>query len=77
MAKGHTRRQEAQREGREDQRPARAGEKPDFIRVTSGNADYGTPVQRDMARLRGRSRSDLASDAERGAGSPLGGRRKR
>jgi hypothetical protein len=31
-------------------------------------------VGRDMARLKGRSRNDVMSDAARGAGSPLGPR---
>jgi len=51
------------------------GERPDFLRVTRGNADYGTPVQRDMERLQGRSSSGQVSDRERGAGSPIPARR--
>ena len=57
-------------------REARAGEKPDYLTVRRGNADYGGPVQRDLARLRGRSTSEVVSDRERGASSPLERRRK-
>ena len=62
----------------EDQiaRQAMAGERPDFLRVTRGNADYETPVHERMAALKGRSRNDTVSDRERGSASPLG-RRKR
>ena len=59
---------------------AMRGEKPDFLRVTRGNADYGGPVGRDMERLQGRSRNDTVSDTVRGSGSPLGhgeGRRRK
>ena len=58
-------------------RQAMRGEKPDFLRVTRGNADYGTPVQRDMERLQGRSSSGTVSDRERGARSPLEARRRK
>jgi len=61
-------------------REAMRGEKPDFLRVTRGNADYGGPVGRDMERLQGRSRNDTVSDTVRGSGSPLGhgeGRRRK
>jgi hypothetical protein len=57
-------------------REARPGEKPDAIRVSRGNADYETPNREHLARLQGRSRSDLVSDAARQASSPLGRRRK-
>jgi hypothetical protein len=53
-------------------REARPGERADFIRVAPGNANYSEPVNRDLARMGGRSRSDLASDQSRGAGSPIG-----
>jgi hypothetical protein len=58
-------------------REARAGERADFLRVSRGNADYGGPVKADLARLRGRSNSELVSDRERGAGSPIPYRSKR
>jgi len=58
-------------------RQAMSGEKPDFLRVRQGNADYGTPVKQDIERLKGRSRSALTPDDERGAGSPLTGRRRK
>jgi|SRR5262245_6663464 hypothetical protein len=58
-------------------REAQRGERADFIRVRPGNAHFATPVQADIQRLQGRSRSDLASDVARGAASPLEGRRKR
>jgi hypothetical protein len=57
-------------------RQAMRGEKPDFIRVSRGNADYETPVREHMQRLRGRSSSGVAADNERGAASPLEQRRK-
>jgi hypothetical protein len=57
-------------------RRAMAGERPDFIRTTRGNANFETPTREHLARLQGRTRSDVASDAERGAGSPLGKRRR-
>ena len=53
-------------------REARPGERPDYYRYTRGNADHETPVRERMAALKGQSRSDLRSDAERGASSPLG-----
>jgi hypothetical protein len=58
-------------------RQARRGERADFLRVRPGNADYGGPVERDIRRLQGRSRADLASDRERGAVSPLERRKRR
>jgi hypothetical protein len=56
-------------------RQARPGERADYLHIRPGNADYAGPVQQDMERMKGRSRSDLMSDAARGAGSPLRGRR--
>jgi len=58
-------------------RAARAGEKPDFLRVTRANANFETPVRADLARLRGRSNSELVSDRDRGASSPIPYRSKR
>jgi len=57
-------------------RKAQAGERPDYLTITRGNADYGTPVRQDMKRLQGRSTSGTVSDTARGAGSSLGRRRK-
>jgi hypothetical protein len=57
-------------------RRAMAGERPDFMRTTRGNANFEGPTREHLARLQGRTRSDVASDAERGAGSPLGKRRR-
>src|SRR5262245_26165933 len=54
-------------------REARKGEKADFLRVTRGSADYETPVREHLARVGGRSRSDVVSDRDRKSGSPLGG----
>src|SRR6516162_8581347 len=53
-------------------REARPGEKPDYYRYTRANADHETPVRERMAALKGQSRSDLRSDKDRGAVSPLG-----
>jgi hypothetical protein len=53
-------------------REAMAGERPDFLRVTRGNADFGGPVERHLERLQGRSRSELMANDRRGASSPLG-----
>jgi hypothetical protein len=53
-------------------RQAMAGERPDYLKVTPGNADYAGPVRQDMERLRGSSRNDLMSDQERGPVSGLG-----
>jgi len=53
-------------------RRARAGERPDFLRVSRGNANYETPTNERLAALKGRSRSDIVSDRERGASSPVG-----
>lgn|SRR5262249_27967788 len=62
-------------------RQAMRGEKPDFLRVTPGNANFEGPVNERLAALKGRSRSDVASDVARGSSSPLGhgemGRRRR
>jgi hypothetical protein len=58
-------------------RKARAGERPDFIRTTRGNANFETPVRDHLARLQGRSTSHVASDKDRGARSPLTERRRR
>jgi hypothetical protein len=89
MARNHSRRQEAKRDAKEMReqerrrpehaREARAGERADYLHVRAGNADYSTPVKRDLERLHGRSTSDVADDRERGAGSPLDepARRKR
>jgi hypothetical protein len=52
-------------------RQAKPGERPDFIRVARGNADYGGPVEAHVKRLQGRSTSHVASDKDRGARSPL------
>ena len=52
-------------------RQAMRGEKPDFLRVTRGSADYETPVREHLARVGGRSRSDVVSDRDRGSSSPL------
>jgi hypothetical protein len=57
-------------------RRAMAGERPDFIRTTRGNANFETPVRDHLARLQGRSTGAVVSDRERGSASPLG-RRKR
>ena len=77
MARGHSERREARRSAHENQRQehareARPGEKPDYYRYTRGNADHETPVRERMAALKGQSRSDVRSDASRGASSPLG-----
>jgi hypothetical protein len=53
-------------------RQAMAGEKPDYLTVRPGNANYAGPVADQMAALRGARRSDVASDADRGSSSPLG-----
>jgi|SRR6516165_10684888 len=58
-------------------RQAMPGERPDYLTTTRGNANFETPVREHLARLQGQSRSDLASDAERQAGSPLGGGKQR
>jgi hypothetical protein len=58
-------------------RRAMAGERPDFIRTTRGNANFETPVRDHLARLKGRSVSDVADDGTRGARSPLEERRRR
>jgi len=54
-------------------RQAMKGEKPSYLHITRGNADYEGPVKEHLARVGGRSRSDVVSDRERQAGSPLGG----
>jgi hypothetical protein len=53
-------------------RRAEPGERPDFLRVSRGSANYSDPVASDITRLKGRSRSDVVSDTARGARSPLG-----
>jgi len=58
-------------------REAGPGERPDYLRVSRGNADYGTPTAEHLKRLQGSSRSDLTSDQARGASSPLGKPTKR
>jgi hypothetical protein len=57
-------------------REARPGERMDFMKVRPGNADYGGPVAEHMRRMGGRSMSDLRSDQERGASSPLSKRKR-
>jgi len=58
-------------------RPARPGEgRGDYLTVRPGNAEFGKPVAEHLGRLQGRSRSDVVSDRERQAGSPLGQRRR-
>src|SRR5262249_45082038 len=58
-------------------RQAMRGERPDFLRVARGNANFEEPVRRDLERLGGRSRSDLVGDRDRGASSPLTQARRR
>jgi len=53
-------------------RQAMKGEKPSYLHITRGNADYEGPVKEHLARVGGRSRSDVVSDRDRRAGSPLG-----
>src|SRR5262249_41475678 len=72
MARHHTNRGEQRSTSKRQDREARAGERADYLKITAGNADYGTPVQRDMARLRGRSESQLMRNDQRGATSPIG-----
>jgi len=57
-------------------RRAMAGEKPDYLAVSRGNASYDETVADHISRMKGRSRSDVVSDRERQAGSPLGKRRR-
>jgi hypothetical protein len=58
-------------------REAKSGERPDYLRVTRGNADYAEPVRREMARLKGQSSSEMMADDRRGASSPLTQPRRR
>ena len=53
-------------------RPARKGERMDYMSVKPGNANYEGPTRDHLARLQGRTRSDLTSDVNRGSASPLG-----
>lgn len=58
-------------------RQAMRGERPNYLRVTRGNADYAGPVGRDIERMKGRSSSETVSDHERGASSPIPARRRK
>jgi len=59
-------------------RRAMAGEKPDYLAVSRGNASYDETVADHISRMKGRSTSHVADDRTRGARSPLEeGRRKR
>src|SRR6516225_10234399 len=48
-------------------RQAMKGEKPDFLRVTRGNASYDDTVRDHISRIKGRSTSGVVSDKDRGA----------
>ena len=52
-------------------RRAMAGEKPDYLAVSRGNASYDETVADHISRMKGRSRSDVVSDRDRGSSSPL------
>jgi len=58
-------------------RQAMKGERPDFLRVTRGNASYRGPVDEHLARVGGRSTSGQVPDKERGASSPIPGRKRK
>jgi hypothetical protein len=85
MARKHTDRKEARRGREEDKRQtqrteareARRGERADYLHIRPGNADYAGPVKSDLARLQGRSRSEVASDKDRGSRSPLAEERRK
>jgi hypothetical protein len=53
-------------------REAMAGEAPEFISEVAAGRNQDVGVSDRMRAMGGRSRSDLADDASRGAGSPLG-----
>jgi hypothetical protein len=53
-------------------REAMAGEKPDYLTIRPGNANYAGPVADQMAALRGARRGHIEADATRGSSSPLG-----